>query len=81
MSKRTPQSKPGDAKPLPGDKPTGDMNQEQPLGWDQAPTGEEAPDLHRHPRQEGKGGTPDAGEDPQRDTPMDRKDDRKRSGQ
>ena len=39
-------------------QPDHSMNEEEPDGWDQAPT-----DIHdnrqkRHPRQEGKGGTP-----------------------
>ncbi len=79
MSKEHPQSTPGHSKPLPGPAPGESVNEEEPLGWDQAPTGDETPDLHRHPRQEGKGGTPDAGEDPQRDTPMGKTDSKSRN--
>lgn len=42
--------------------PDHSMKDEEPLGWDQAPTGP-APDREkRQPRTGGKGGTPDAGE-------------------
>jgi hypothetical protein len=61
MSKDHPQSKPGDAEPLPGQADDADhsMKEETQLGWDQAPTGsEELPGSRRHPRQGGEGGTP-----------------------
>lgn len=38
------------------------MNDEEPLGWDQAPQGAQDPRHARQPRQEGKGGTPDPGD-------------------
>ena len=68
MSKDHPQSKPGDAKPMPGLAEEADhtVNEEAPLGWDIAPTGggeegdpEKGDAPHRHPRVAGKGGTPD----------------------
>jgi hypothetical protein len=34
------------------------MKDEEPLGWDQAPTDIKDPRQQRHPRTEGKGGTP-----------------------
>jgi hypothetical protein len=34
------------------------MKEEEPLGWDQAPTDIQDPEHQRHPRREGKGGTP-----------------------
>jgi hypothetical protein len=34
------------------------MKDEEPDGWDQAPTDIHDPKQKRHPRQEGKGGTP-----------------------
>lgn len=44
--------------PKPAEQPDHSMNQEEPLGWDQAPN-EDTPDADkRHPRQDGKGGTP-----------------------
>lgn len=72
MSKDSPQSTPGDSKPLPQGDERADhsVREEEQLGWDQAPTGAEKPDLHRQPRQLGEGGAPDAGEDAQKDTPM-----------
>lgn len=59
MSETNPQSKPGDATPLPGLDEQADhsVNEETPLGWDQAPLGEDQPKPHRHPRQAGLGGT------------------------
>ncbi len=45
-------------------QPDHSMLDEEPMGWDQAPTGS-APDRERrHPRTGGKGGTPDSGEKP-----------------
>ena len=38
------------------------MHEDEPTGWDQAPTGSTDPSHKRHPRTGGKGGTPDAGE-------------------
>ena len=73
MSKDHPQSTPGHAKPMPGladDAEDHSMKEEPALGWDQAPVGTDAPDPHRHPRQAGKGGSPDVGENPERDVPM-----------
>lgn len=40
------------------------MHDEEPLGWDQAPQDISDPRHARHSRQEGKGGTPDAGDRP-----------------
>ena len=40
-------------------EPDHSMNEEEPLGWDQAPKGSEQGTPHRQPRQFGKGGTPD----------------------
>lgn len=45
--------------PKPEKQPDHSMKEEEPLGWDEAPTGDEPEHEHRHPRQEGKGGTPD----------------------
>jgi hypothetical protein len=61
MSTEHPQSKPGDAEPLPGQADDADhsMKEETQLGWDQAPKGEDQPTPHRHPRQAGTGGTTD----------------------
>ncbi len=61
MSKEHPQSTPGDAKPLPGQEDNADhsVKEETPLGWDQAPKEADQQTPHRHPRQDGKGGTPD----------------------
>ena len=39
------------------------MKDEEPLGWDQAPTGIQNPRDQRHPRTGGEGGTPDVGQD------------------
>lgn len=47
--------------PLP-QQPDHSMHDEEPLGWDQVPTDIKDPRQQRHPRTEGKGGTPDAGE-------------------
>ncbi len=49
------------AKPM-ADQPDHSMHEEEPLGWDQAPTDEKDPQRQRHPRTGGKGGTPDEGE-------------------
>ena len=40
------------------------MFEEEPDGWDLAPTDIQDPRRQRHPRVGGKGGTPNAGEDP-----------------
>ena len=34
------------------------MKDEEPMGWDQVPTDIQNPREQRHPRREGKGGTP-----------------------
>ena len=39
-------------------QPDHSMHEEEPDGWDQAPTDIQDPRMKRHPRQEGKGGTP-----------------------
>ena len=39
-------------------QPDHSMKDEEPLGWDQAPTDIKDPAQKRHPRTEGKGGTP-----------------------
>jgi len=54
-----PQSEPGHAKPLPHLEEEADhtVQDEVPLGWDQAPLGTDQPIPHRHPRQAGLGGT------------------------
>jgi hypothetical protein len=39
-------------------QPDHSMNDEEPDGWDQAPTDIHDPKQKRHPRHEGKGGTP-----------------------
>jgi hypothetical protein len=39
-------------------QPDHSMNDEEPDGWDQAPTDIHDPRQKRHPRREGKGGTP-----------------------
>jgi hypothetical protein len=44
-------------------QPDHSMLEEEPLGWDQAPTDIHDPERQRHPRTEGKGGTPDVGDD------------------
>lgn len=65
--------------PKPAKQPDRSMKQEEPLGSDQAPN-EDTPDAEkRHPRQMGKGGTPDhelsleeaqgRGDDPENDDP------------
>ena len=41
-----------------GNQPDHSMKEEEPLGWDQAPTDIDAPRAKRQPRTEGKGGTP-----------------------
>lgn len=43
-------------------QPDHSMHDEEPDGWDQAPTDIKDPSQKRHPRTGGKGGTPDAGE-------------------
>jgi hypothetical protein len=52
--------------PVPGsvarDQPDHSMNDEEPEGWDLAPTEATPPEQSRHPRTGGKGGTPDVGE-------------------
>jgi len=40
------------------EQPDHSMKEEEPLGWDQAPTESTDPRNQRHPRREGKGGTP-----------------------
>ena len=40
------------------EQPDHSMKDEEPLGWDQAPTDIHNPREQRHPRREGKGGTP-----------------------
>ena len=39
-------------------QPDHSMKDEEPLGWDQTPTDIHDPTKQRHPRTEGKGGTP-----------------------
>lgn len=51
-------SGPGSTQPLPGQKADHSMKDEQPLGWDQAPADATNPRDKRHPRAEGRGGTP-----------------------
>jgi hypothetical protein len=43
-------------------QPDHSMFEEEPMGWDQAPTDIHDPERQRHPRTEGKGGTPDPGD-------------------
>ena len=59
MSSEKPKTDPNNPQPLPGQKPSESMKEEEPLGWDEAPTEADTENNHRHPRQEGKGGTPD----------------------
>ena len=40
------------------EQPDHSMKDEEPLGWDQTPTESTDPRNQRHPRREGKGGTP-----------------------
>src|SRR3954469_9623751 len=40
------------------EQPDHSMKDEEPLGWDQAPTDIHDPERQRQPRTEGKGGTP-----------------------
>lgn len=54
-----PKTDPDNPKPLPGLDPEHTMKNETPLGWDQAPREADTKNEHRHPRQIGKGGTPD----------------------
>ena len=42
----------------PGAQPDHSMKDEEPMGWDQAPTDIQDPRRQRQPRTEGKGGTP-----------------------
>jgi hypothetical protein len=42
----------------PAVQPDHSMKDEEPLGWDQAPTDIHDPERQRQPRTEGKGGTP-----------------------
>jgi hypothetical protein len=44
------------------EQPDHSMHDEEPLGWDQAPTDIHNPRNQRHPRTGGQGGTPNAGE-------------------
>lgn len=44
------------------DQPDHSMLDEEPDGWDQAPTDIHDPKMKRHSRKEGKGGTPDPGD-------------------
>lgn len=44
----------------PAEQPDHSMFDEEPMGWDQAPTDILDPEQQRHPRTGGKGGTPDA---------------------
>jgi hypothetical protein len=41
-------------------QPDHSMHDEEPMGWDQAPTDIHDPEQQRHPRTGGRGGTPDA---------------------
>lgn len=47
---------PNDPKPP---QPEHSMKEEEPLGWDEGPKGEDEATPHPQPRQMGKGGTPD----------------------
>jgi hypothetical protein len=49
---------PGEAVGPAPEQPDHSMHDEEPLGWDQAPTDIDDPRQKRHPRTEGKGGTP-----------------------
>ena len=40
------------------EQPDHSMHDEEPTGWDQAPTDIRDPEQKRHPRTEGRGGTP-----------------------
>jgi len=42
----------------PPEQPDHSMHDEEPDGWDQAPSDIKNPRMKRHPRTEGKGGTP-----------------------
>ena len=44
-------------------QPDHSMKEEEPLGWDQAPTDIQNPRAQRHPRTGGEGGTPNVGQD------------------
>ena len=61
MSSDDHKTDPDNPEPLPGQDPDKSMKEEAPLGWDEAPTDEDTENEHRHPRQMGKGGTPDKG--------------------
>ena len=56
------QARPGDAASRHGrtapERPNHSMHDEEPDGWDQAPTDIHDPRQKRHPRTEGRGGTP-----------------------
>jgi hypothetical protein len=41
---------------MPSEQPDHSMKEEEPLGWDQAPTNAQKPEMKRHPRTEGQGG-------------------------
>ena len=45
-------------RPAPPRQPDHSMKEEEPDGWDQAPSDIHDPRQQRHPRREGKGGTP-----------------------
>jgi hypothetical protein len=47
-------------------QPDHSMKDEEPLGWDQTPTGGGVPGQQRHPRTGGQGGTPNVGIDPRK---------------
>jgi hypothetical protein len=53
---------PTDEAPPAHRQPDHSMHDEEPDGWDQAPTDIRDPRQKRHPRTGGKGGTPDAGD-------------------
>ena len=46
------------------EQPDHSMKDEEPLGWDEAPTGIQNPRDQRHPRTGGEGGTPNVGQNP-----------------
>lgn len=48
----------GSAVSHPGNEPDHSMLEEEPLGWDQAPTDLHDPRKQRQPKPDGKGGTP-----------------------
>ena len=51
-------SDPGEPAGPAADQPDHSMKDEEPTGWDQAPQSIQDPRQKRHPRTEGKGGTP-----------------------